>query len=329
MTLYTYTLCNHETILNKPIKTNTIELYHKAAISFPKTFNEITATTHKTIWNPLKDVNGKKPQTITDLLQEHKLWEDEISKRKPVTEEMFNYIQSLVNQQKPCSLISALADWATIARQAGLRLSEYCQDSRTIKPGNYALNVYGEAKAFTINDFIFVGHNNENLNPSHTDRLDISRIGGAYIRWRTQKNGTKNETLPYAINNKDKTRCVVRAMLRIRLRAQHLNILPTEPLAVAAYNNVPFFIQDTHVNGLLRDAAAKVHNVTTADELKLYSTHSYRVMACVLLYNAGKSTEFIKNRLRWKSEAFKMYLRHLPTLAKQHNEATEGKSFLF
>lgn len=187
MTLYTFTLCNHETILNKPIKTNTIELYHKAAISFPKTFNEITATTHKTIWNPLKDVNGKKPQTITDLLQEHKLWEDEISKRKPVTEEMFNYIQSLVNQQKPCSLISALADWATIARQAGLRLSEYCQDSRTIKPGNYALNVYGEAKAFTINDFIFVGHNNENLNPSHTDRLDISQIGGAYIRWRTQK----------------------------------------------------------------------------------------------------------------------------------------------
>ena len=59
------------------------------------------------------------------------------------------------------------------------------------------------------------------------------------------------------------------------------------------------------------------------EELKLISTHSIRVYACVLLSEAGKDGPYIKLRLRWLSNCFEIYLRNTNIIADQHNEALD------
>jgi hypothetical protein len=54
------------------------------------------------------------------------------------------------------------------------------------------------------------------------------------------------------------------------------------------------------------------------DELKWYSAHSLRVRACVLLNKAGKLPDYIKKRLRWLGDSFRMYLRDIAIIQHQH-----------
>ena len=44
-------------------------------------------------------------------------------------------------------------------------------------------------------------------------------------------------------------------------------------------------------------------------ELRLFPCHSIRVMAAVLIHEAGKDGPYIKLRLRWLSDCFQVYLR--------------------
>ena len=57
-----------------------------------------------------------------------------------------------------------------------------------------------------------------------------------------------------------------------------------------------------------------------------FSAHSIRVWACVLLDEAGKSAEFIKKRLRWLGDSFRLYLRDTSVITTQHRDALEGSS---
>ena len=56
-------------------------------------------------------------------------------------------------------------------------------------------------------------------------------------------------------------------------------------------------------------------------ELSLLSCHSLQVWAAVLLHEAGKDGDYIKIRLRWVSEAYRVYLRNTRTSARLHNDA--------
>ena len=62
---------------------------------------------------------------------------------------------------------------------------------------------------------------------------------------------------------------------------------------------------------------------------KKYSAHSLRVWACVLLDEAGKSPEFIKKRLRWMGDSFRMYLRDTSMINMQHRDTLENASTEF
>ena len=55
------------------------------------------------------------------------------------------------------------------------------------------------------------------------------------------------------------------------------------------------------------------------DELKLISCHSGRVLAAVLLHEAGKGGPYIKLRLRWLSDCYEIYLRNTRKICEQHN----------
>jgi hypothetical protein len=69
------------------------------------------------------------------------------------------------------------------------------------------------------------------------------------------------------------------------------------------------YLTGNKIAKLLRKAIQKVRPDTTLDKLKRYPAHSLRVWACVLLDQAGKSPDYIKKRLRWLGDSFRMYLR--------------------
>ncbi len=75
-----------------------------------------------------------------------------------------------------------------------------------------------------------------------------------------------------------------------------------------------------------RAAAKAVHPNISKDDEQQYSAHSMRVWACVLLDEAGKSPEYIKKRLCWMGDSFRMYLRDTHVIQDQHHEALRASS---
>jgi hypothetical protein len=72
----------------------------------------------------------------------------------------------------------------------------------------------------------------------------------------------------------------------------------------------------------LRQVAHKVFDIPTDHkDLLAWSCHSIGVMAANLLHRATFSDSYIKNRLRWRSYTFLMYLRNTFHTASQHTNA--------
>ena len=67
--------------------------------------------------------------------------------------------------------------------------------------------------------------------------------------------------------------------------------------------------------------AKQLYPPMTDKELSRFTMHSMRVLAAVLLHEAGKDVDFLKVRLRWLSESHRLYLRNTKKLAAQHMEA--------
>ena len=67
-----------------------------------------------------------------------------------------------------------------------------------------------------------------------------------------------------------------------------------------------------------------LYNLTLPDDIKWLSSHSIRVGTCVLLHSSGEDGDFIKLRLRWKSDTFRLYLKNTTLLAGQHCQAVEN-----
>jgi len=55
-------------------------------------------------------------------------------------------------------------------------------------------------------------------------------------------------------------------------------------------------------------AARTAHPDMPGDELKRFSSHSGRVWALVLLDEAGMTPDFMKSRLRWMGDSYRLYL---------------------
>ena len=86
------------------------------------------------------------------------------------------------------------------------------------------------------------------------------------------------------------------------------------------------YLTGNKIAELLRAAVREIRPDTSKEELKRYSAHSLRVWACVLLDEAGKSPEYIKKRLRWLGDSFRMYLRDTSVIQHQHVDALQAAS---
>ena len=80
----------------------------------------------------------------------------------------------------------------------------------------------------------------------------------------------------------------------------------------------------TEYSQWLKSIAAATYRLSSKDpSLARWGTHSLRVTAANLLHRAQFSASFIKNRLRWRSDTFQMYLRNTFYVADAHSKALD------
>jgi hypothetical protein len=110
--------------------------------------------------------------------------------------------------------------------------------------------------------------------------------------------------------------------MRLVLRAKQLNQPDDMPVAVyKTKKGKVIYLTGNKIAELLRKAVKEVRPDTTPDKLKRYSAHSLRVWACILLDEAGMLPDYIKKRLQWLGDSFRMYLRDTAIIQHQHVDA--------
>ena len=167
----------------------------------------------------------------------------------------------------------------------------------------------------------FFDKNHRRLTKAFSKPLNPSDVHEVEFRWRFQKNLDNGQRISQ-LRRPNSPLCPVAAALRIRERARRLNSSARDALAIyKGKNDATSFITTNLITSFIQRAAAKTYNITSKSDLKQWTPHSMRVGACVLLNERGYSSDFIKLRLRWRSDAFRDYLRNTRMLASHHSTA--------
>jgi len=252
--------------------------------------------------------------------------EESIAKqRSPIDQRIFLEIIAISQKStKPDSVEQLLYNITVIARYLGLRLGEYGQTKQNVVDMRVYPSGREVVKGFTANDFVFKDAQNntiENLSEltTNADRVTIT--------WKTQKNCQNNQSITLAADNTNPSVCPVRAAMQLVFRARRLN--QPDDLPVCLYKNNrgnTVYLTGSKIADQLQKVVKVVYPNISKSELSRYSAHSFRVWACVLLDEMGKSPEYIKKRLRWLGESFRTYLRDTATIQNQHREALNDAS---
>jgi hypothetical protein len=207
-----------------------------------------------------------------------------------------------------------------LSHYIGPRLSEYAQTTQD--KVNHHTYPSGKTviKAFIANNFIFYNERKCIIKELNKDSLQRARF--IKITWRIQKNRPNGQSIALAAESDRPKICPVLSAMRLVLRARQLN--QPDDLPIAVYKTKKgkiIYLTGNKIAELLRKAVKKVPPDTTPDKLKRYSAHSLKVWACVLLNEAGKLLDYIKERLHWLGDSFRMYLSD--TAIIQHQPALQ------
>jgi hypothetical protein len=322
--LYAHYLASGNTLHCQSVKLSTIKKYMLNIAVFFKRFGK-----QERDFRMQDDKNTTLIPELTKLYAELQRWESVPDRREPFTLDMLDALCSLVasTQAPPDSDLAALQDWFTIGLFAGLRKSEWAQNAGTATMGSQQLNRFGDTQAFCVNDFRFELTNGKRVLGYAVLSEQADAVQKLRITFRTQKNGENGEEKLFARNEKPHGCCCVRAALRVLERFQRLrgNSDLTTPLGIyRSTDGHCRLITSDLVEREMRNLAAKVYHLDPVKDrvaLQRWSCHSLRVGACVILHGKGFTESQIKFLLRWRSNAFMMYLRNLTVLSTGQNAA--------
>jgi hypothetical protein len=253
-----------------------------------------------------------------------KKYENVPKRQEMISDDMFHFIARLTKRSSQDSFVRAVTDWIILGAYTGFRKSEWCNDhpiefERITDPqwGTRATSL-----AIIAEDFRFATATGSRLN-------DIRNIADADVIFATlcirkQKNNDNGQLLTYQRRTSSTWMCPTQASVNIVRRAVRLGTPSDYPIAVYldTSSGTRRQITSLEVATFLRHVAHKTFNIPTQHpDLKSWSCHSLRVTAANLLHRAGFSDSFIKNRLRWRSDTFLMYLRNTFYTASQHTNA--------
>jgi hypothetical protein len=179
-------------------------------------------------------------------------------------------------------------------------------------------------KAFTANEFQFFDKNSQVI--SELSDTSIEVVNRVRITWRIQKNCQNNQMVTLLSDKTNTLICPVLAALHLVLRACHLSQPDSMPVACYSKKDSLAYITGTKIAILFRAAVRAVRPTITKEDKQQYSAHSLQVWACVLINEAGKLPDYIKKRLRWMGDSFRMYLHDMQVIQDQHREALQASS---
>jgi hypothetical protein len=256
--------------------------------------------------------------------------EEHIAKqRKPLTEEMVSEIIRLGDNASPESKEACIRDIVKILRLIGPRAAEIVQKTQSKADVHIYPSGNKVIKALCPNRI--KGYDNRGrlvLNPVK-NRAAVEKVA---VEWAIQKNRKNGEIKWYSRDHLNPEMCMVDAMLNLLERAESL--LQADDLPFCVYRNnrgKTVYLTAQELTKYIRKVAKKLYPHMTEEELSYFSCHSLRVWAAVLLSEAGKDGDYIKIRLRWCSESYRVYLRDTLNSAIEHNRSlnTNSRNILY
>ena len=323
LAMYAMHVGTGQTLHCKTIKVATVKQYVRAAATFLALFGDTSRDYRK---NYATDTAISS--TLTSVYNELARWESVPDRREPYTLEMLIYLKQSVERTASCrdSMVAAMADWFECGLFAGLRLAEWAQDAHCANLGCYKRDFKQQARAFCLGDVRFEDDARTRFTAKQVlESKSHTSMRKCWIKFRTQKNGQHGEERLFTRNENGK--CFVQAMLRIISRFERLVGIHDESTPLALYRNKgekdAKFITALDIEQVMRHTAAEVYKLDPVKDKKIlqkWSAHSLRVGACVILHAMGCTESQIQWLLRWRSNAFMVYLRNVAILSSMHHK---------
>jgi hypothetical protein len=130
------------------------------------------------------------------------------------------------------------------------------------------------------------------------------------ITFRIQKKCENRQSITLAADDKIHHICPVRTAYQIYPRAKRLGQSDDQPIGVFVnHQGIVRYLTANNIAEVLQSVAKTCHPDLTRDKIMCFSSHSISVWAVILLDEAGMSPDFIKSRLRWMGDSYRLYLR--------------------
>ena len=316
MALYASHLATGHSLFCKALKASTIVSYLRDVARFLGRFSAVDPR-HR---SKLDRTTAPEIKAVTDEVAR---WEKVPNRREPFTLQMWKYLFSIRDSCPPDGIIDCITDWAICGLYGGFRKTEWAQDASHASLDNPQLDIHGVPKAFRLADIVWKTPTQVNLS-LHAVLASEDSAGRVSLTFKSQKNGDNGAIRLFTSNPHKPDLCFIRNLLRIVKRfIRLLGADSDKPLCICqnALGKL-HYITNNDINYVFRRAAAAVYKldyVADAKSLALWSSHSLRVGACVILHAMGFTDVQIMWLLRWNSAAFMTYLRNVAVLSDRQN----------
>jgi hypothetical protein len=331
LAMYAIHLSAGHSIYCRSIKVATIEQYLLAASSFIALHSGID-------YRKDRPTDSHMGSVLAPVLRDLKKYESIPDRREPYDPQMHVAARFIAAKYHPDSLTCALTDGFEQGYCAGYRLSEWAQPGRHTNPAkpqqNHLVNAPIRTRALVPDDFRILTITRHRASGMAILDHDLSQVAKMWVKWRTQKNGQHGEEKLFARNPKLGGFCFVSSVYRSLARFQRLSVL--DPLLRPNFTPLSVYwsftearVKLVHADAIeryMRHLACTVYHldpVRDAKDVQRWSSHSLRVGACVALHAMGFSALDIQWILRWRSQAFMVYLRNMAILAIRQYQALD------
>jgi hypothetical protein len=265
---------------------------------------------------------------LSELLAQRRTWAQKKDKKEPLTGKIFSAMAFLsdtsrhASKQGNLSKDCVLYDCCRLGLFTGSRLSEYGQGALpTGSPADGWLPLptnrdvpsewRGKPSAFIAADFEFFDEARILL--AHTEALTGKRVPEfVHVRFRYDKSKHNFIIRKYKRVGGHRL-CPVDAALSFIQRGPFILLGEFEPLGMfKGVNNRRYTVRGRHIQDFMQRACILAHPEAShylRTRIDRLMSHSLRVTAAVALHNAGVSLDDIAFRLRWNSDAVKLYIR--------------------
>jgi hypothetical protein len=266
-------------------------------------------------------VNTSDPNNMVGILINNLVKKEDIARqRSPLDRNIFAKLLQKSNVScSPDSEQCTLFDHVALGPYIGPRVSKYTQTTDKIVDYHVHPSRKQVIKAFPANDFHFFDKNDQVITKLSDASIEV--INRVHITWRIQKNCQNNQTVTLLSDKTNTAICPVLDALHLVLRAHCLSQLDSMPVACYSKKDTLAYITGTRITVIFRAAARAVHPTITKEDKQEYSAHLLQVWACALLNEAGKLPYYIKKRLHWMDNYFRIYLHDTRVIQDQHREA--------